>query len=124
MYESRTTMITSIRTTFETAAGVTQATPSPTSSAVTAVARNHIDGSDAINIVFGIIGILVALGALVVGIYYGRKQLHNLGRWTYPGIRHWPVSVYRRPHATGTTAVNIQSHRLKAIQPADGGASV
>ncbi|KAK5677910.1 hypothetical protein LTS10_009793 [Elasticomyces elasticus] len=103
-----------------------QPTISPISTVPSAVDSSHtgIDGSDAINIAFGIIGVIIAFGALVVGIYYGRKQMHNLVRWTYPSIRHWPASNGRRPHAAGTTAVDIQSHRLKAVQPAVGAACV
>ncbi|KAK3641247.1 hypothetical protein LTR56_011487 [Elasticomyces elasticus] len=99
-----------------------QPTISPIPSVALAVDSSHagIDGSDAINIVFGIIGIIVALGALVVGIYYGRKQMHNLVRWSYPGIRHWPASIDRRSRVAGTVAGTGQSIRPKAVQPSGG----
>ncbi|KAK5721072.1 hypothetical protein LTR15_007036 [Elasticomyces elasticus] len=102
-----------------------QPTISPTPSVALAVDSSHtgIDGSDAINIVFGIIGILVALGALVVGIYYGRKQMHNLVRWSYPGIRHWPGSNHRHQRTTGTATGRAPSVGLKVLQTSGGGAA-
>ncbi|KAK4896739.1 hypothetical protein LTR27_005333 [Elasticomyces elasticus] len=79
-----------------------QTTAFPTVPTVTAVlvARNHIDESDAINIVFGMLALLVAIFALFVGIYYGRQQALRLaGAW---GQWRWPRSRVERPNRAGT----------------------
>ncbi|KAK5689751.1 hypothetical protein LTR97_012750 [Elasticomyces elasticus] len=64
------------------------------------VARNHIDESDAINIVFGMLALVVAIFALCVGIYYGRQQALRLaGAWSQ---WRWPRLRVGRPNRAGT----------------------
>ncbi|KAK5732749.1 hypothetical protein LTR17_010304 [Elasticomyces elasticus] len=92
-------MTTSIRPAIMTTTMATYSTPSTTSSAVTMTARNHIDESDAINIVFGVLALVVAIFALFVGIYYGRQQALRLaGAW---GHLHWPRLMTRRTTVAG-----------------------
>ncbi|KAK5721073.1 hypothetical protein LTR15_007037 [Elasticomyces elasticus] len=91
-----------------------QTTAFPTVPTVTAVlvARNHIDESDAINIVFGMLALLVAIFALFVGIYYGRQQAFRLaGAW---GQWQWPRLRVERPNRAGT---GIPLHQLARNEP-------
>ncbi|KAK3641246.1 hypothetical protein LTR56_011486 [Elasticomyces elasticus] len=67
------------------------------------VARNHIDESDAINIIFGISALMVAIFAIFVGIYYGRQHAQRLGAaW---GQLHWPGAMARRPRVAGADTI-------------------
>ncbi|KAK3618517.1 hypothetical protein LTR56_024603 [Elasticomyces elasticus] len=72
---------------------IIKTTTSPTLSptvTILALSRNGLDQSDAITIVFGIIGAVMAVATIVVGIYFGRRQMlkHNAER---QGNQHDPT---------------------------------
>ncbi|KAK4896741.1 hypothetical protein LTR27_005335 [Elasticomyces elasticus] len=64
--------------------------PGPSVVTVFALSRNGLSQSDAITIVFGIIGAVMAVATIVVGVYFGRRQMlkHNTN---WQGNHHDPT---------------------------------
>ncbi|KAK3648134.1 hypothetical protein LTR56_002613 [Elasticomyces elasticus] len=93
------------------------ASPMPTRTTIL-VARNHIDESDAINIIFGISALVVAIFAIFVGIYYGRQQAQRLSAaW---GQLQWPRAMAKRPRVASVDIIlgPIASHGDEPNSPA------
>ncbi|KAK4896742.1 hypothetical protein LTR27_005336 [Elasticomyces elasticus] len=98
------TITASIRTTIRTTAASVHPIPSPTSSTFSTItnARKGMDESNAITIVFGILGFFVALAAIGVAVFYGRRQVQRLDQgWRPFGIHYLPGMIHHRPSVAG-----------------------
>ncbi|KAK3648137.1 hypothetical protein LTR56_002616 [Elasticomyces elasticus] len=113
---------TNFRTIVETTATAIYPTVSPISSSATTTtnARNGMDESNAITIVFGILGFFVALAAIVVAVFYGRRQVQRFDQgWRPLGIHYLPGMIHHRPFVAGTAIPLDSIDRNNPSQPSD-----
>ncbi|KAK6414914.1 hypothetical protein LTR81_011452 [Elasticomyces elasticus] len=122
--------ITALRASVRTTTTLLQPTLSPTPSIVTlvALARNGIDQSDTIDIVFEVLGVIIALATLVVGIYFGRRQIQKHKTDRLDGdtqCLHGPVGVH---HLRGSMnyygpCVSLHFDHICPSRISDGGSA-
>ncbi|KAK5677913.1 hypothetical protein LTS10_009796 [Elasticomyces elasticus] len=80
-------------------------------------ARNDIDVSDAIGIVIQILGIFIALVAIAVAVFYGRRQVQKFDQgWRPFAIHYLPGWNYQHPQPVAGNAIQLD-HLYHNNQP-------
>ncbi|KAK4954600.1 hypothetical protein LTR10_008033 [Elasticomyces elasticus] len=115
-------MATSLQMMITASATAIHPTLSPTLSTVAPItnARNGIDESNVLTIVFGILGFFVALAAIAVAVFYGRRQVQRFDAgWRPFGFQYLPGMMHHRPSVAGNAIPMDPIDRNNPPRPSD-----
>ncbi|KAK5721070.1 hypothetical protein LTR15_007034 [Elasticomyces elasticus] len=115
-------MTTSLQMMITSSATALHPTLPPTLSTVTTItnASNGMDESNVITIFFGILGFFVALAAIAVAIFYGRRQVQRFDQgWRPFGIHYLPGMMHHRSSVAGNAVPLEPIDRSNSSRPSD-----
>ncbi|KAK5732753.1 hypothetical protein LTR17_010308 [Elasticomyces elasticus] len=114
-------MTASTRTSIGTTATAIYPSLSSTSSTFATIPRKGIDESDAIGIVIQILGVFIALAAIAVAVFYGRRQVQKFDQgWRPFGIHYLPGMTHHHPQPVAGNAIPLGPiDRNNSSRPSD-----